>query len=971
MKRHVFAALALACAALTASAQVTQSYDAQVSAGTYNELTDGTAIALGEPGDDFNTALYDGTSQPLTSAYEGEGLPIGFDFKFDNQLVDRFIIGSHGYIVLGKGKVTASATSNPAFFHEGDDNDVVGFCYRSDVGAIPTTQISYKTTGEAGQRELVVEFKNLQLFVDFWGEKEVRDTVQFQIRLSEATGAVTLVTNGFEPSAAAAEEMNYNDGFRFGIRGQQGDYLLKASDFTSDNFAIEASGYISWRGTSYPADGQTYTFLPPEDCSTPAAQPTTLTATATSLSISGSFTGSASTDHYLTLISHKATLDELPADGTTYAEGDSIGEARVLGYSTETTFETGDILNAASTYYIYVVASNSYCFYGPKYNTASPLTAAVTTSPEAPGALTLASTDSTSLTLAAKANAAGNDLLIAYTTQPRYNDYGQILSGGEFGTPTGNYNAGDSIIGGGYVVYAGAAKEGVSLTGLKSATVYHLTAWSRNAAGEYSTTTTDLDASTAITLPWTADFSSNPSFSEPLGWTIEGEWSVENGKVQASISNKDGINGVKEWLESPDVYLPEGENRLVLSLLMSNYASYTNSPYVLNRKDTIRVQLTDDGVNYTTVAQYTKKDNALKFVDLTTPTKLYIPFTAFAGKKAKVRLYLHLFEAPTLTIDAMRLEQRAECDYPIYVTVADSTIVGSNATVSWTPQTGETAWDVRYKKSADEEWSEPVTVSQTAYTLTGLEGMTNYDVQVRGRLSADVQSVWSETTTFTSGLSVPLSIDFTEIDGLSDAWKSQTGELATPTVLTDGGGWEYYSSSWTGNSLTYNSYSTGADDWYITPALDLGDGSVNYDVTFAVATSYVPEGTDATLQLVVARDGATFNAADVLTTVTAEEMPEAYGDDKEFTASLKGCTGSVKLGFYVHATTAPFTFDVKRLAITVDDDSSAIHNATAKGGKLRTTVYTLDGRPASLDGHGTFIVRTESEQGVKVIKIRK
>lgn len=968
MKRQL-TTLALAFAAVaTATAQVTQSYDAQVKQGVYTEIADGTAIALGEPGDDFSTAVYDGSGTPLTTAYEGAGLPIGFDFKYDNQLVNRFVIGAHGYLVLGKDKVSASATADPSFFHTGGDDDVLGFCYRSEVAAIPSTQISYKVTGEAGQRELTVQYKDLQLYVDFWGEKEVRDTVQLQIRLSEATGAISFITSGFEPCGAVAEEMNYNDGFRLGIRGQEGDYLIKADSFADDAFSTEANSYISWRGTSFPADGLTYTFLPPEDCSTPAAQATALTATATSTSLSGMFTPTDGTDHYLTLLSQKATLDQLPTDGATYAEGDSIGSARVLGYSAEASFATGDVLSAATTYYIYVLSANSYCFYGPKYNTASPLTLAASTSAAAPAALSLATADSTALTVNVKANAAGNDVLVAYTTQPNENDWGQYTQGGAFGTPTGNYSAGDSILGGGRVAYAGTAKDGIVVTGLKPSTVYHLTAWSRGADGSYSTTTADLDASTAITLPWTADFSQNAAYAAPDGWATEGSWQVESsGMLLGLIDTKDGRNGVKEWVETPDVYLPEGENRLVLKLLMTNFANYSTSAYVLNRKDTIRVQLTEDGENYTTVAEYGKQ-NPIKFADESTYTKLYIPFTACAGKKAKVRLYFHLFEAPTIYLSEIRLEQRAECDYPINVTIADSTIVGDKATVSWTPQSAETAWDVRYKKTADEAWGEPVTVGKTSHTLTGLDGMTAYDVQVRARQSATVQSQWSETATFTSGLAVPFAIDFTSLETLSDAWTAQKGELATPTVLTAGGGWEFYSSAWMGNALTFSGYGSGADDWFVTPTLDLGDGSTAYDASFSVATSYLPDGTDATLQLVVAADGATFDKEDVVCTVKADEMPEAYGDAKEFTASLKGYKGSVKLGLYVHATTAPFTFDVKTLAVKSANDPSAIRSVEPSAGQDNTiTVYTLDGRlvsrgvslPQGL--RGTYLVRANGK----------
>lgn len=958
MKKTLTSLLCLA--ALTASAQVTQSYTAQSAEGTYVEVTDGTVVEKSKFGDSFESGYY---------SADGQGLDIGFDFKYDNKLMNRFAIGSHGYIVLGKDNVTTTGMSNTSAIGSSDVDDVIGYCYRSLVAAIPETEISYKTTGSEGNHELVVQFKNLQYVVDGWSGTEVRDTVSFQIRLDEATGNISFVTYGFEPSAEAAENMNYNDGFRIGLRGQAEDVTLKVNAFDGTEVTHNTiPGFISWRSTSFPADGLTLTFVAPAACVTPTTQPTNLQYTATSLAVSGSFTATNDADHYLTLLSESATLDVLPSDTTTYAKGDSIGSARVLAYSTGNTFESGDILSPAHTFYIYVLGANSNGFFGPKYNTSEPLTTSFMTAPAAPASMTLTATDSTKLVLSTTANEAGDDILVAYTTEPKMNDYNQILTGGAFGDPSGSYAVGDEITGGGHVVYAGKASDAITIEGLESGKVYHVTAWSRNAEGVYSSTTAKLDASTAITLPWTADFSKNADYSEPEGWTCQGSWGIDQERIAGRIESKDGMNGIIEWVETPDVYLPEGTNRIVMDLLMTQYASYTTSAYTLNRKDTIYVQVTEDGEHYTTIATYNKK-NPVKFVNTNTPTKLYIPFTAAAGKKARIRFYFHIFESPTTYISGLRFEQKTDCDYPINVIVPDSSIVGGQAMVAWTPQTEETQWDVRYKKSADESWGEYATVENTTYIMTGLEGMTSYDVQVRARASEAKVSEWSDIVSFTSGLAVPFTLNFREIEELSTTWESKQGVLATPTVLTNGGSWEFYYSYYSGGgNLNYSNYQDTADDWFITPQLDLGDGSKTwYDASFALANKYTPSGADATLQLVIARDGETFNESDVLLTIKADEMPEAYGDAQTYKVSLTNITGKVRLGLYVHATSGCSTFNIESLSIQPNDDPTGIQTVDTDSTIGQKTYYTLDGKRLNAPVRGINIVRMADGTTQKVV----
>ena len=121
-------------------------------------------------------------------------------------------------------------------------------------------------------------------------------------------------------------------------------------------------------------------------CVTPAAQPATLVfGTTTTSSVGGSFTG-AGADEYLVVQSTAATLSAVPADGTVYNAGNSLGAGTVVSRSASTAFSASG-LAANTTYYFFVFSVSSSCSGGPVYLSASPLTGNKTTTAVSSGTL--------------------------------------------------------------------------------------------------------------------------------------------------------------------------------------------------------------------------------------------------------------------------------------------------------------------------------------------------------------------------------------------------------------------------------------------------------------------------------------------------------------------------------------------------------------------------------------------------------
>ena len=511
--------------------------------------------------------------------------------------------------------------------------------------------------------------------------------------------------------------------------------------------------------------------------------------------------------------------------------------------------------------------------------------------------------DTTSLTLSATGNAAGDNVLIGYTTVPKMNDWNQMIYGGTFGLPEGDMAVGDSINGGGYVAYYGPAADGIELKGLKPNTVYHLTAWSRAADGRYSSDTVSVSTTSAAVVPWTPSLSNMAQYDNLVGWDRLGDWKKEdNTTIENQMRTADTQNGTETWVCLPPMYLAEGTNRLVMSILMTEFANHAYYPYSLREGDKIEVQVSANGTDYATVMSY-DVSNPLKFTSTESYLKLFVPFTECADSKATVRLYFKLYGAATISVKGMRMEQVGECDYPINLAAPQDMIVGDAATITWTPQGEEDAWEVRYKKSAEAEWDEPIIVREPQCRLTGLAGLTSYDVQARARCSAFSQSQWSEKFTFISGLALPFAINFAELEELPGPWQFTSGVLASPTVMEESSyGWQFMS-SFRGSNMVIYGMDGAVDEWLVTPTTNFGDGNVNYIVTLGIQNVQDNDpASDFSISLVVSDADGNFSQDGVVKTFARDELPELYATG-EFTAMLKGVKGNARLGLYAHNTT--------------------------------------------------------------------
>lgn len=917
MKKILFIAITLSLLFLgKMSAQPIQNYSFESKIGTYEAITGGTVVWSGADSESktlANRIFLSATESSTEKVTDAAGIPIEFNFTFDNKIANKFVIGSHGLVFLGKDQITADPVNSSTVLDAADAAanwvngriDVLGIAMtgtNSNPSGVATTEISYKVIGTAPNRVLVVQFKDVQLNRSNNTTPDYT-TVNFQIRLQETTNKVEYVFTGWVATTTIQKNI------RTALKGSyQGDAYGRYSATGGSwlNTSPSPTGALAWRDIVVVPDNLTFTFIPPADLVTPATQPTGLNLTSTSTNVSGSFTATTA-DRYLVLLSSSSTIPN-PVDGAYYKGddyigiGDSIGNARVIAYGTETTFASRETLFGATTYYVQVYAVNTNGGFGPKYNTTTPLAGQINTAPDQPGELKILSMDYNNITLSAATNNT-NQIIIARTDIPELNSYSEIQKTGQFGIPSGALAVGDEIPGGGTVIYKGNSTDLISQEGLNDNTVYHFRSWSVSADNVYSSTVQNADTLTWGKVPYVVDWSKHEGLSLPLGWesdSPEGStipFQITKGTtaapaklyVQVPTTIPNLANGVTHSVTTQPILLKEGANEIEIDLAFHYYLGRSWVVYNTDNwtdLDALEFQL-DNGDGFTTIYTISKANGNVPTTAGTATAPVYakvrIPFYNFDGEQVKLRLRWTTGISSRVYINTLKINEK-ECDN-VVTDIAATNVVGHNALVSWTAPAGDASADIRYRVAGTEEWSEPIAASTNPFSLTTLPLKSNIELQVRSNCSPRSKGAWSEPFTFFSGYEIPFSENFdtTENDALPGGWKIN-GASITQGVT---------------NHAIALDYNAALNDSIFLPLLDLGDGSANYKFDFKLqqlqgTLSALPA--DDYLAVIISEDGG-------VTFSELKKFQAATFVAGNYTLPLAGHTGVVQLGFYAQSAT--------------------------------------------------------------------
>lgn len=745
--KKLFLLSTVLCAVLTAQAQVISSYTMQATQGIYTEITDGvamdtTGIALDEM--QYKVWHADGLATETTTM---TGFPIGFDFEFNDILCNQFVIGSDGYIALGRDAITIDPTHGPfvAVREEAADNV---------IGVMPnvwtqmrweTTSFSYKLEGEAPNRTLVVQFKD---WAPQFGWDGADVSMNFQIRLHETTNLIDIVFGEFSNTG----DMGKNT--RIALRGNYED-LLSLTDgeeagminfvaLPDDNSFFLENGMIT--------SGLTYTFTPPADCVTPVEEVPWLSLETTSTGMTMEFTPTADADHYLVLLSLDGTETVNPTNGVRYAAGDSLGDFLVWGYTADTMLTTEYFvdLQPATRYNVTIYPANSKCSGGPLYRNGFQR-AAIDTKPGSPASIEVTATTLNTLTFNVEGNGTDN-VIVLVTDSVRDNaPYAPIM---EFGEPIGPLAVGDVIADMSRVVYMGPSAQGVVVEDLEPGVAYYVRALSYNDYYDYSSDYVQEAVATVATLPFTPDLSYRTELNMvPVGWESEtwgkakqtsGYGDDEYQFYGASTAN--ATDGFVADLTTSRILVDQKDVFFTFEYCMYIWQRFGgNQTYdAWEAGDKLAVQVSLNGGDFEDVHVITAENN-VKVDSVNQFIPVSVDLSAYQGDEVRIRIHWECFSGSQVRVPIEDLVVEG-VPLPAVPVVSVSDITWNSAVVTWRGE--QESYEFAYAK-VGEEFTTNV-VNEKSVALTELTHLTEYQVKVRGIVSEEETSEWSDVVTFTT-----------------------------------------------------------------------------------------------------------------------------------------------------------------------------------------------------------------------------
>lgn len=780
MKRFCFALLLGVLAWTGLYAQSVLYYGFNLEQGSsYTALTDASSISgmIDAPADKFPFTLFNATTSEVFSSEKQSismaGIPLGFDFTYEGQVFDKFVVSGMGYICLGlksADQVTVDLGKAPAL------NQMYRFV-KNTIGVSTSIHdtckaaVQYKMEGESGSRSMAVEFATAYKGVP--GE-----VFHYQIKLYEADGKIEMLFDEFKV------DWDF-DPFCVGLSGSENTYYLEAKGGAfNDVSRSTTNGGLSYRAIEF-NKGLKYTFTPPAACAAPDAVASLQANPASASMVLKLQKTSGNADAYIVVASTNP-INGNPVDGTLYKAGDVLAGGTVISVSEETAQDSYSIahsnrykneLNSNTKYYYAVWYYNFKCSGDIKYGNA--ITAEATTLTDAPASMAITAVSDSEIKLTTVANSLNESILVAVTNVHAVDQTGvNILMKGKFGIAASDAKVGDTLFTedgefGGKVIYVGNAGTEVSVD-VTDNKIYHFGAFSKGTTdGKYSTVFAQADTITPAKIPFFEDFANMIPFSIPKGWVgTDPQFYVASrgAGVQYTFSQSSDGAVRQTNLVMPPMDYPAKAVRLIMSYNMKVYEMRMQVGYKRSHwaeTDSIVFEVSrDGGISYVPAYAITKTT-----ADNFASTNEYIdrPITIKGVENAsqvKLRLRWKSLQqsSSTLTIQSIRLIEVPDCDYPLSVSIDPESIIGDKAMLQWQPgESSESAWNISYAMKEDNAfgaWSEAFQVSQNPYQLENLVMNQTYKVRVQAVCGVGQTSEWVESSEFTSGWTAPFIEDF-------------------------------------------------------------------------------------------------------------------------------------------------------------------------------------------------------------------
>ena len=118
-------------------------------------------------------------------------------------------------------------------------------------------------------------------------------------------------------------------------------------------------------------------------------------------------------------------------------------------------------------------------------------------------------------------------------------------------------------------------------------------------------------------------------------------------------------------------------------------------------------------------------------------------------------------------------------------------------------------------------------------------------------------------------------------------------------------------------------------------------------------TQFVGEDSNLSVKIVVAKDGENFSSADVIGTISNDELPTSDAEPVEFSFPFSGYTGNIRLGYYFEGTGSDMSW-YELFEVATLEDAVSVQSIKADNGDGK--VYNLQGVQLNNPQRGVNIV---------------
>ncbi len=390
--------------------------------------------------------------------------------------------------------------------------------------------------------------------------------------------------------------------------------------------------------------------------------------------------------------------------------------------------------------------------------------------PDNPATFAAADASSTEIDLDWTQNGSSNNVLVVWT------------SDGIFGTPVNGstYSAGNTITGGGTVLYYGSATHYDHIN-LNTSTQYFYKAWSYDGS-EYSYGVTD-DATTpcdqytlpivqgfnAETIPdcWSETVLTDPDGDAILTYVTSGSsptCSPDEGTHMIKFNSYNCDDGDELRLKSPEFSTLEITAARVLFAWResSGYSSYLD--------EGVTVQWSLDGSTWNDGTFYQRYNAANGWYD-----KIYdLPAGALEQSRVYIGFLFHSQYGYNCYFDDVTIEETPSCFAPTDLTATN--IQQNQADLGWTDNAGASLWDIELVDAGTSPNETPTQTGVTnPYTYGSLTSQHDYEFYVRADCGAGDTSTWTGPYAFTTWCD-PFTATFSEnfdttaLEEMPDCW---------------------------------------------------------------------------------------------------------------------------------------------------------------------------------------------------------